>query len=56
MADLKNKVKFDINKSIDPIPMDYTTFDALKNEFKKLNVKKHPLGFGVGDRFDLDEQ
>jgi hypothetical protein len=30
------------------------TFDVLEKEFKKLNKKKNPWGFGVGGRFDAD--
>lgn len=49
-------MKFDINEDIKPIPVDIPTFDWMAWELKKLNVKKHPLGFGVGDRFQKDER
>jgi len=32
-----------------PIPVDTNTFDGMARDLKKLNIKKHPLGFGVGD-------
>lgn len=53
---IKENVKFDINKPINPIPADINTFDLYAQQKKKMDVKKNPLGFGVGDRFDEDER
>lgn len=53
---MKDKVKFDLNQLTQPIPQDFVTFDYLAEQKKKMNVKKNPMGFGVGDRFEKNEQ